>query len=80
MLTRAASKTVVLAMGSPYLAPSFPAIQNYICTFSGVASSEVSAVKVLFGELRPQGKLPVTLPGIAGRGFSMPAAGARTGQ
>jgi beta-N-acetylhexosaminidase len=80
VLELAAPKTVVLAMGSPYLAPSFPAIQNYVCTFSGVASSEVSAVKVLFGELRPQGKLPVTLPGIAARGFSMVTAGARASQ
>lgn len=80
VLELAAPKTVVLAMGSPYLAPNFPAIQNYICTFSGVASSELSAVKVLFGELQPKGKLPVTLPGIAARGFSMPAGGARASQ
>jgi beta-N-acetylhexosaminidase len=80
VLDLAAPKTVVLAMGSPYVAPSFPAIENYICTFSSVASSDVSAVKVLFGELKPQGKLPVTLPGVAARGFSLTTGGARAGK
>ena len=65
VLDAAAAKTVVLAMGNPYVAESFPEIQNYICTFSGASSSELSAARVLFGELQPQGKLPVTLPGIA---------------
>ncbi len=64
----AAPKTVVLAMGNPYLAVSFPEIQNYICTFSAASSSELSAARVLFGELQPHGRLPVTLPGIAPRG------------
>jgi beta-N-acetylhexosaminidase len=76
----AAPKTVVVAMGSPYVAPSFPAIQNYLCTFSSVPSSEVSAVKALFGELKPQGKLPVTLPGIAARGFSVSGGVKRASQ
>jgi beta-N-acetylhexosaminidase len=71
ILNLAAAKTVVVALGNPYVAPSFPAIENYICTFSSASSAELSAVKVLFGELQPHGKLPVTLPGIAARGFSL---------
>lgn len=70
VLESASAKTVVIAMGNPYVAQNFPAIQSYICTYSNASSSELSAVKVLFGELQPQGKLPVTLPGIAPRGFS----------
>src|SRR6185312_15043749 len=34
ILDRAAQKTVVLAMGNPYVAQDFPSIQNYVCTFS----------------------------------------------
>lgn len=79
ILDLAAPKTVVVAMGNPYIAPSFPSIQNYICTFSAAATSEVSAVKALFGELQPQGRLPVTLPGIAARGFSLSVAQAHPG-
>jgi beta-N-acetylhexosaminidase len=68
MLDGAAAKTIVIAMGNPYVAQNFPGVQAYLCTYSNASSSELSAVKVLFGELKPQGKLPVTLPGLAPRG------------
>ncbi|HEY6249616.1 MAG TPA: glycoside hydrolase family 3 protein [Candidatus Angelobacter sp.] len=67
VLDAAAARTAVVALGSPYVAQSFPNVQTYLCTYSNATSSEISAVKVLFGELRPQGRLPVTLPGIASR-------------
>ena len=73
VLDLAADKTIVVALGSPYLAQNFGAVQNYICTYSNATTSELSAVKALFGEITPHGKLPVTLPGIAERGFSLPA-------
>ena len=68
ILDRGTDKTMVLAMGNPYLAQSFPTIQNYICTFSSVSIAEESAVKALFGEIAIHGHLPVTIPGIAERG------------
>jgi len=67
VIKAAADKTAVLAMGSPYLIAQYPAIQNYVCTFSNVPVSEVSAVKFLFGEMPAHGHLPVTIPGIANR-------------
>ena len=69
VLETAAARTAVIAMGNPYVAQNFPAVQTYLCTYSNASTSELSAVKALFGELRPRGKLPVTLPGIAARGF-----------
>ncbi len=81
ILETAASKTIVVAMGSPYVAQSYPSIENYLCTFSNSTSSEIAAVKVLFGQAVAAGHLPVTLPGIAERGFavqrSAPATGAK---
>ena len=77
ILETAASRTAVIALGNPYIAQNFPTVQTYICTYSNASSSELSAVKTLFGELEPKGKLPVTLPGIAQRGFSLPSG---TGQ
>jgi beta-N-acetylhexosaminidase len=71
ILTIAANKTVVVALGSPYLVQSFPQIQNYVCTFSNASTSEASAVRLLFGELKARGRLPVTLPGIADRGAGL---------
>lgn len=75
ILAQGAAKTVVLAMGNPYLAQDFPAVQNYICTFSNATVSEVSAVKALFGEITIRGHLPVGIPDIAprGAGIELPA-------
>ncbi|HEY1656886.1 MAG TPA: glycoside hydrolase family 3 N-terminal domain-containing protein [Candidatus Sulfotelmatobacter sp.] len=68
LLDRAAAKTVVIAMGNPYLAASFPKIENYMCTFSNASVSEIAAVKALFGEIPIRGRLPVSIPNIAQRG------------
>jgi beta-N-acetylhexosaminidase len=68
ILDRAADRTVVLAMGNPYVVEDFPAIQNYVCAFSNASVSETAAVKAIFGEIPIGGHLPVTIPGIASRG------------
>jgi beta-N-acetylhexosaminidase len=81
VLDHAAEKTAVLAMGNPYLAQDFPAVQNYLCTFSNATVSEVSAVKALFGEIAIRGHLPVSIPNIAqrGAGIERPAQVAQGG-
>ena len=71
LLDAAGAKMAVIAMGNPYLAMNFPAVQTYVCTYSNAPSSERSAVKLLFGEMQLKGKLPVSLPGVADRGFGL---------
>ena len=71
ILRSAANKTVVAAMGSPYIISQFPETQTYLCTFSNVKVSEVSAVKAMFGEIPITGHLPVTIPDIAQRGAGL---------
>jgi beta-N-acetylhexosaminidase len=80
ILERAAPKTMVVAVGNPYLAQDFPGIQNYLCTFSAASVSELSAVKALFGEIPIRGHLPVTIPNVAprGQGINRQVAGARS--
>lgn len=68
ILDRSAAKTVVLAMGNPYLVQDFPAIQNYVCAFSNATVSETAVAKAIFGEIPIYGHLPITIPGIASRG------------
>jgi beta-N-acetylhexosaminidase len=68
ILARAASRTIVLAMGNPYLVQDFPTIQNYVCAFSNATVSERAVVKALFGEIPIGGHLPVMIPGVANRG------------
>jgi len=81
ILERAAARTVVLAMGNPYVIGDFPAIQNYVCAFSNATVSETAAVKALFGEIPMSGHLPVTIPGVAnrGEGLERPARAASGG-
>jgi beta-N-acetylhexosaminidase len=71
LLARAAQKTVVVAMGNPYLAADFPGVENYMCTFSNATVSELSAVKALFGEIAIRGHLPVSIPNVAKRGVGL---------
>jgi beta-N-acetylhexosaminidase len=72
LLAVAPEKTIVVSLGSPYLIESFPEIKTYVCTYAMTSTSEISAVRALFGEINNHAKLPVTLPGIAQRGFSLP--------
>jgi len=72
IVAAAPGKTVVVALGSPYLIETYPKIENYICTYSLVSTAEISAVRSLFGEIQNHARLPVTLPGVAERGFSKP--------
>ena len=71
LLDHAAQKSVVIAMGNPYLASDFQKIENYVCTFSNATVSEVAAIKALFGEIPIHGHLPVTIPNIAQRGAGL---------
>ena len=75
ILQKAAAKTAVIAMGNPYLVARFPEIQTYLCTFSNMKVSEISAVKAMFGDIPTPGHMPVTIPNIAlrGAGLSGPA-------
>jgi beta-N-acetylhexosaminidase len=80
ILDQAADRTVVLAMGNPYVVQDFPAIENYVCAFSNATVSETAAVKAIFGEIAIDGHLPVTIPGIASRGeglerLALPSSG-----
>ncbi len=61
-------RTVVVSFGSPYFLSDFPQIENYVCAYSNALTSEVGAIKALFGEIPFRGRLPVTIPGIAQRG------------
>ena len=74
VLRSAAEKTIVVAVGNPYIAAQLPEVQTYMCTFSSGRVSELSAVKAMFGEIPMTGHLPVTIPNIAGPGAKMTGA------
>ncbi|KAB2349153.1 glycoside hydrolase family 3 protein [Actinomadura rudentiformis] len=53
---------VVVAARDPYDIAWFTEAQTYVATYSYTAEALRSLGKVLFGELSPAGKLPVTIP------------------
>lgn len=71
LLDSAAPRSVVVSLGSPYLVQAFPRTQNYLCTYSNAPVSEISAVRALYAEIPVRGRLPVTIPGVARRGYGL---------
>ncbi len=53
---------VVLAVRDPYDIAHFPDVPAYLASYSYADVSLEAAVRVLYGELDPSGKLPVTIP------------------
>ena len=58
------SRAPVVAVGvrDAYDVNKFPKVQAYLATYSYTAAALDSLVRVLFGELDPTGRLPVTIP------------------
>jgi beta-N-acetylhexosaminidase len=78
LLTRlqATNKPIVLiSFGNPYLFRDYPDVAAYIAMYSTVPPSEIASVRALWGEIKVQGKLPVTIPNLAafGTGILLPA-------
>jgi beta-N-acetylhexosaminidase len=53
---------VVAAVYDPYDIASFPEAETYVATYGFRAVSMESLSRVLFGEVNPSGKLPVSIP------------------
>jgi len=59
---------VAVAFGSPYLLRDFPALPTYLAAWGSQDVVQVAAVRALFGEAAIEGRLPITIPGLAKRG------------
>ncbi|MDD5361226.1 MAG: glycoside hydrolase family 3 N-terminal domain-containing protein [Ignavibacteria bacterium] len=60
-LTYNGKKVIVISFGNPYLMDNFPEVPAYICAYSDCKPSINAAIKSLVGEIKPKGKLPVTI-------------------
>lgn len=56
--------TVILSLRSPYDALAVPAIPAYVCAYYGRTGAVSAAADVLLGKAKPQGRLPVEIPGM----------------
>jgi beta-N-acetylhexosaminidase len=75
-------KTMIVAMGSPYVLSAFPKFDAYVCSYSDAEVTAEATVEALFGEIPLQGKLPVTIPGLFpfGTGLELPQSNIRRDQ
>jgi len=70
---RATGKPVVVAaMRNPYDISRLTEVPTYLATYGYTAGSLESLTRVLFGEVNPRGRLPVTIPRADGTGALYP--------
>jgi beta-N-acetylhexosaminidase len=65
-------QVVVSGMRNPYDISYFTEAPSYLATYGYTAASMESLTRVLFGEVNPVGKLPVTIPRADGSGALYP--------
>jgi len=65
------SRLTLLSLGNPYVLAELPRAAAMLCAYSDMSASVSAAVKVLFGELPPRGRLPISIPGLAPRGHAL---------
>ncbi len=59
-----------IAVYNPYDLLAFPELGAYLVTYEYSEPALTAAVRVLFGEIQPQGHLPVSLSGLYPRGHA----------
>ena len=64
--------TVVAAMRNPYDVASFSEAPTVLDTYGYTSDQIESLARVLFGEVNPTGRLPVSIPGADGTGELFP--------
>jgi beta-N-acetylhexosaminidase len=63
-LLQAGRRVIGIAVGNPYDLLAFPQLRSYLVTYEYTRPALAAAVRVLFGEIQPNGHLPVSLPGL----------------
>jgi beta-glucosidase-like glycosyl hydrolase len=70
-LLESGKPVVAVSFGSPYLLRDVPALTTYLCGYGPQALVQSAAVRALYGEAAIEGRLPVTIPGVAPRGTGL---------
>ena len=66
---------IVTSFGTPYLIRAFPDIPTYLVTYSNQTEMQRALAGALLGKTDIDGKLPITIPGIAQRGDGLSRIG-----
>ncbi len=71
-LAKTGVPVVGVAVGEPYDAAQLPGCGAWLASYGSSEPTLESITKVLFGELKPTGKLPVSIPAPDGKGVAYP--------
>ena len=63
-LLQTGRRVIGIAVGNPYDLLVFPQLRSYLVTYEYTKPALAAAVRVLFGEIQPNGHLPISLPGL----------------
>lgn len=74
-LVAAGKPVVVIGLGMPYELTAVPEIGTYIAAYGAGEPNLRGIGPLLFGRAAPQGRLPVSIPGLYPAGHGLPAAG-----
>ena len=74
-LLEAQVRVIGIAVRNPYDLLAFPALGTYLATYEYTPGAVEAAVRVMFGEVEPRGRLPVSLPGLYPRGHGLERGG-----
>jgi len=66
-------KVIGVSFGNPYILQSFPNLKTYIVAYGDMTTLQRASIRSIFGMLEPNGKLPISLPGLypIGTGLSI---------
>jgi beta-N-acetylhexosaminidase len=64
VLLETGAPLIGVAMRVPYDFQTFPALPTYLCSYSILEPALEAVARLLWGEIKPQGRLPVTIPGL----------------
>lgn len=64
-------KVVGVSFGNPYILSAFPDLETYIVAYGDMTPLQRASARTIFGMLEPNGKLPITLPGLVPRGTGL---------
>ena len=70
-LQKAGTKVVLVSFANPYLAMSLPRTDAHLVAWSASALSQRAAARAVLGRASITGKLPITIPGVAGFGAGL---------
>ncbi len=74
MLARLEVPTVVVALGSPYSVAAFTDSSTVLATYGWSRPLQRAAARAITGEIAVRGRLPVSVPGVHGRGDGLARA------